>query len=46
MIAVSAKAITRIYPQMSQIYTDEEEYLCASVNICGFDFRPRAAAGA
>jgi hypothetical protein len=31
MIAVPAKAITRIYPQMSQMFTDEEKHLCSSV---------------
>jgi hypothetical protein len=31
MIAVPAKAIIRIYPQMSQMFTDEEKYLCSSV---------------
>jgi hypothetical protein len=35
MIVVPVKAIIRIYPQMSQMFTDEEEYLCSSVNICG-----------
>jgi hypothetical protein len=46
MIAVPAKAITRIYPQMSQMFTDEEKHLCSSVFICGSAFRPTAAAEA
>jgi hypothetical protein len=44
MIAVPAKAATRIYPQMSQMFTDEERHLCSSVNICGSDFRHRPSA--
>jgi hypothetical protein len=34
-IVVPVKAITRIFPQMPQISTDEESHLCSSVNICG-----------
>jgi len=31
LVMVPVKAITRIYPQMSQMNTDEENYLCSSV---------------
>jgi hypothetical protein len=31
MIAAPAKALARIYPQMSQMFTDEEKHLCSSV---------------
>jgi len=31
LIIVSAKAIIRICPQMSQMNTDEEKHLCSSV---------------
>jgi hypothetical protein len=44
MIAVPGKAATRIDPQMSQMFTDEEKHLCSSVFICGSDFRHRASA--
>jgi hypothetical protein len=30
-IAAPAKAVIRIYPQMSQMFTDEEKHLCSSV---------------
>jgi hypothetical protein len=30
MIVVPATAITRIYPQMTQMFTDEEKHLCSS----------------
>jgi len=36
MIAVPAKAATRIYPQMSQMSTDEEKHLCLDVFICEY----------
>jgi hypothetical protein len=44
MVAVPAKASTRIDPQMSQMFTDEEKHLCSSVNICGLNFRHRSSA--
>ena len=38
MIGIRANATTRICPQMSQMFTDEEEHLCPSVSICGSVF--------
>jgi len=35
---VGGGAFIRIYPQMTQTFTDEEKHLCSSVNICGTDF--------
>jgi len=45
-IAVSTKAIVRIYPQMAQMFTDEEKYLRLSAFICGSKFRPAVPAQA
>jgi len=34
MIPVPVKVTARNYPQMSQMYTDEETHPCSSVSIC------------
>jgi ribosomal protein S17E len=31
LFTIPAKALARIYPQMSQMFTDEEKHLCSSV---------------
>jgi uncharacterized protein (DUF983 family) len=43
LIVVPTQAITRICPQMSQMFTDERKSMNIC-DICGSDFRHRAAA--